>query len=117
MFEIFSCFRKKSYCLTNSTSLNNLRRILVDFEYIGLFLFRATSSDLSNKISGGDFGIGKFLIGIGVKESMFSVAVTVVLSFLFISKDNKDVVKSISDPFDQGTCLKRELIVHFHLQR
>ena len=62
-----------------------------------MFVFRITSSDLSDKISGGDFGIGKFLIGTGVEESMFSMDVTVILSFLFISKDNKAVVKPISD--------------------
>ena len=61
-----------------------------------MFLFRVTSFDLSDKIPGGDFGIGKFLIGIGVEENMFSVDVTVVSSFLFILKDNKAEVKSMS---------------------
>ena len=97
VFEVLSCFRKKSYCLTNSTSPNNFRRTLVIFEYIGLFLFKVTAFDLSDKISGVDFGMGKFLIRIGVEKNMFYVNVTVVSSFLFISKDNKGVVKSISD--------------------
>ena len=69
--EVFSCFLKKSYCLTNSTSPNNSRRILVNFKYIGLFLFRATAFDLNDKISGSDFEMGKVLIGIGVEESFF----------------------------------------------
>ena len=86
VFEVFSCFRKKSYCLTNSTSPNNFRRTLVDFEYIGLFLFRVTVFDLSDKISGGDFGMGKFLIRIGVEENMFSVDVTRVSSFFLYQK-------------------------------
>ena len=67
--EVFSCFRKKSYCLTNSTSTNNNRRILVNFKYIDLFLFRAF--DLNDKISGSDFEMGKVLIGFGVEESFF----------------------------------------------
>ena len=86
VFEVFSCFRKKSYCLTNSISPNNFGRILVDFElYIGLFLFRVTTFDLSDKVSGGDFGMGKFLIGVGVEE-VFSVHATVVSSFFVYIK-------------------------------
>ena len=41
--------------------------------------------------------MGKFLIGFGVDETIFSMDVTVVFSFLFISKDNEAVAKSISD--------------------
>ena len=42
--------------------------------------------------------MGKFVTKLGVEESMVSVDVTVVLSFLFISNDNEAVVaKSISD--------------------
>ena len=83
-----------------------------------MFLFRVISFHLSDKISGGDFGIGKFFIGIGVEKSMFSVDVTVVSSFLFISKDNNAVLKSIlMSRFDQGACLKGKLMWHFHLLR
>ena len=90
--EVFSCFRKKSYCLTNSTSPNNFGRILVDFElYIGLFLFRVTTFDLSDKVSGGNFGMGKFLIGVGVEEVCFLWIRLWFHHFLFISKDNKAV--------------------------
>ena len=42
--------------------------------------------------------MGKFVTKLGVEESMVSVDVTAVLSFLFISNDNEAVVaKSISD--------------------
>ena len=42
--------------------------------------------------------MGKFVTKLGAEESMVSVDVTAVLSFLFISNDNEAVVaKSISD--------------------
>ena len=81
--------------MTNATSQINFGRILVSFKYIGLFHFRNTAFYLNDKISGDDFGMGKFLIWFGIKESMFFVNVTVLSSVLLISKDNKAVVKSI----------------------